>query len=115
MSFKKVVAIFDEYRLDKVKSSLLKHGVTGFTIHEVYGRGNYFNAINQGHLTKHVQLSIYTSAEHAEEIAKLVVATAHVNADAEGLVAIEAVDNLYWIHTQSPSSIEDHKFHGGSS
>jgi nitrogen regulatory protein P-II 1 len=110
MSFKKVVAIFDEYRLDKVKASLLKHGVTGFTVHEVYGRGNYFNAIDEDHLIKHIQLIIYTSAEHAEHIAKLIVATAHANADAEGLVAIENVDNLYWIHTQLPSSKKDHEF-----
>jgi nitrogen regulatory protein P-II 1 len=114
MTFKKVVAIFDELRLDAVKASLIKHGVTGFTVHEVYGRGNYFYAANEQVLIKHIQVNIYTIEENAEKIAKLIVETAHVNADAEGLVAIEAVDNLYWIHTQLPSCAEDHKFHGGS-
>ncbi len=113
MAFKKVVAIFDEQRLDAVKTSLIKHGVTGFTVHEVYGRGKYFDAIDEQHLIKHIQLNIYTIAEHAEKIAKLIVETAHVNADAEGLVAIEAVDALYWIHTKLPSSVEEHRFHGG--
>lgn len=114
MTFKKVVAIFDELRLDAVKTSLIKHGVTGFTAHEVYGRGNYFDAIDEQHLIKHIQLNIYTIAENAEKIANLIVKIAHVNADAEGLVAIEAVDSLYWVHTQLPSTAEDHKFHGGS-
>ncbi|MDX1301520.1 P-II family nitrogen regulator [Photobacterium sp.] len=114
MTFKKVVAIFDELRLGAVKASLFKHGITGFTVNEVYGRGNYFNAINEEHMIKHIQLNIYTIAENAEKIAKLIVKIAHVNADAEGLVAIEAVDNLYWIHTQLPSTAEDHKFHGDS-
>lgn len=114
MNFKKVVAIFDEFRLDAVKTSLIKHGVTGFTAHEVYGRGSYFDAIGEQHLIKHIQMNIYTIAENAEKIAKLIVETAHVNADAEGLVAIEAVDNLYWIHTQLPSSAQDHQFYGGS-
>lgn len=113
MTFKKVVAIFDELRLDAVKTRLIKHGVTGFTAHEVYGRGSYFDAIDEQHLIKHIQLNIYTIASNAEKIAKLIVETAHVSADAEGLVAIEAVNNLYWIHSQLPSRPEDHKFHGG--
>jgi nitrogen regulatory protein P-II 1 len=112
MAFKKVVAIFDEQRLDAVKTSLIKHGVTGFTVHEVYGRGKYFDAIDKQHLIKHIQLTIYTIAEHAENIAKLIVDTAYVNADAEGLVAVEAVDGLYRIHTKQPSKAEEHRFHG---
>jgi nitrogen regulatory protein P-II 1 len=112
MAFKKVVAIFDEQRLEAVKMSLIKHGVTGFMVHEVYGRGKYFDAIDEQHLIKHIQLNTYTIAEHAEKIAKLIVETAHVNADAEGLVAVEAVDSLYWIHTQQPSKAEEHRFHG---
>lgn len=113
MAFKKVVAIFDEQRLEVVKKNLIKHGVTGFTLHEVYGRGKYFDAIDEKHLIKHIQLNIYTIAEYAEKVAKLIVETAHVNADSEGLVAVEAVDGLYWIHTKQPSKAEEHRFYGG--
>jgi steroid 5-alpha reductase family enzyme len=44
MTIKKITAIIDEMQLDNVAKALCDHGVTGFTIHPVIGRGNYSNS-----------------------------------------------------------------------
>lgn len=100
MSLKKVTAIFDELRLQEVEDALLSHCVSGFTVHNVRGRGNYFDSYNEGRLISHLQLDIYTNEEYADEIARLIVSTAFVNADGEGLVSVIPVDSVYWIHSQ---------------
>jgi len=37
MSLCKVVAIFDEFRLEELESELIGHGIHGFTLHPVRG------------------------------------------------------------------------------
>lgn len=71
-----------------------------------------FDAIDEQHLIKHIQLNIYTIAEHTEKVAKLIVEISYVNADSEGLAAVEVVDGLYWIHTKQPSKAEEYRFNG---
>lgn len=41
MPIKKITAIIDELQWVKVEKALEVHGVTGFTVHAVKGRGNY--------------------------------------------------------------------------
>tara|TARA_R110001592_G_scaffold200585_1_gene449453 strand:+ start:5518 stop:5880 length:363 start_codon:yes stop_codon:yes gene_type:complete len=98
MKVNKITAIFDEYRLKDVEGALLKHSVTGFTLYPVSGRGHYFDSYNKDHLIKHIKMEIYTNAEKAADIANLIVDAAHVNAEGEGLVCIDHVQELIWIH-----------------
>ena len=46
MTIKKITAIINEMQLDNVAKALCEHGVTGFTIHPVSGRGNYCNTFS---------------------------------------------------------------------
>ena len=50
MDINKVTAIFDEFRLKEVVETLIRHGVKGFTLHPVRGRGYYFDSFNENHL-----------------------------------------------------------------
>lgn len=68
MSLCKVVAIFDEFRLENVENELIKHGVHGFTLHPVRGRGRYFDSFNENHLIKHIQMEIYAANEQANDL-----------------------------------------------
>tara|TARA_R110002072_G_scaffold53986_1_gene141952 strand:+ start:273 stop:407 length:135 start_codon:yes stop_codon:yes gene_type:complete len=43
MPIKKITAIIDELQWVKVEKALEVHGVTGFTVQAVKGRGNYSN------------------------------------------------------------------------
>lgn len=110
MKIRKITAVFDEFRLEDVKNKLILHGVTGFTLFAVRGRGYYFDSFNENHLIRHIEMEVYVDANQAESIAKLIVDTAHVDADGEGLVCITPVDHLYWIHDKRAATESDFKF-----
>ncbi|MBD3653926.1 P-II family nitrogen regulator [Kangiella sp.] len=111
MKIQKVTAIFDEFRLKDVEDALIKHGVRGFTLHPVRGRGRFFDSFNENHLIKHIQMEVYARSEQANDIAQVVVEAAHVNADSEGLVCIVPVNDLFWIHDKCSATDGDFKFH----
>lgn len=111
MNIQKVTAIFDEFRLKDLEEALIRHGVKGFTLHPVRGRGKYFDSFNENHLIKHIQMEIYARAEQAKGIAQLIMDVAHVNADSEGLICIIPVNDLFWIHEKRSATDCDFKFH----
>jgi len=84
--------------------------VSGFSVTRVQGRGRYFDSFNPAHLTDHLQLSVYTNSEYATQIAKLIVEAAQVDVDSEGLVAVQPVEQLYWIHDKVAAKSRDFIF-----
>ena len=44
MKINKITAIIDEMGLEEVEANLLRHGVNGYTLHPVRGRGRYFDS-----------------------------------------------------------------------
>ncbi|MBL4909642.1 MAG: P-II family nitrogen regulator [Alteromonadaceae bacterium] len=101
MSIKKVTAIVSELMLDNVEQALKNHGVTGFTIHPVKGRGYYVNLYSEDGLIKHSQIEIYTSEKHAKKIVHLIMDITSIGVDGQGLIAVTSVDELYGISKQS--------------
>ncbi|WP_019603388.1 P-II family nitrogen regulator [Teredinibacter turnerae] len=110
MSISKVVAIFDEFRLEEVEKTLLEHDIRGFTLHPVRGRGRYFDCFNENHLIKHIQIEVYTADEYAERICKLIVDAAHTGVESEGLVCIVPVKNMYWINDKYEVQSDEFSF-----
>tara|TARA_R110002167_G_scaffold179835_2_gene379911 strand:- start:229162 stop:229536 length:375 start_codon:yes stop_codon:yes gene_type:complete len=110
MKFKKVTAIINAMKLDNVASALNENGVNGFTIHPVRGRGNYCNTFSKDGLVTHKQIEVYTLDVHATKIARLIMKTADVALDSEGLVAITSVDELFWVYQQTPAQVSDFNF-----
>lgn len=110
MKIKKVTAIINEMQLENVAKELCEHGVTGFTIHPVSGRGNYCNTFSKSGLVTHKQIEVYTNDKHATQVAHLIMKTADVELDSEGLVAITTVDELFWVYQQTPAQAEDFNF-----
>jgi nitrogen regulatory protein P-II 1 len=110
MSIKKITAIFDQLQLRKLEDELKAHGITGFTIHPVKGRGDYCNTYSQDQLVKNIQIEIYTSEQHVLTIAKLIMQTVDVGLQSEGLVSISSVDQMFWIHQQTPVNSEEFKY-----
>lgn len=98
MKLCKVVAIFDELKLQTVEQALLRHGIEGFTIHPVSGRGRYFDSFNENRLIKHIQIEIYALEQDAPTIRNCIVDAAHSNTESEGLVSTVPINDLYWIH-----------------
>ena len=110
MTIKKITAIINEMQLDNVAKALCDHSVTGFTIHPVTGRGNYCNMFSKDGLVSHKQIEIYTSEEHATQIAALIMKTADVALNSEGLVAVTTVDELFWVYQQTLAQVNDFNF-----
>ena len=110
MKFKKVTAIINEMQLDNVAKALNEHGVTGFTIHPIKGRGNYCNSFSKDGLVIHQQLEVYTTEEYAKKVARLIMKTADVALDSEGFIAITTVDDLFWVYQQTPVQSNDFNF-----
>ena len=110
MKFKKVTAIINEMKLDNVASALNEHGVNGFTVHPVRGRGNYCNTFSKDGLVTNKQIEVYTLDVHATKVARLIMKTADVALDSEGLVAITSVDELFWVYQQTPAQVSDFNF-----
>jgi nitrogen regulatory protein PII len=110
MTIKKVAAIINEMQLDNVAKALCDHGVTGFTIHPVTGRGNYCNTFSKDGLVTHKQIEVYTIDEHATKVASLIMKTADLELENEGLVAITSVDELFWVYQQTSAQADDFNF-----
>jgi nitrogen regulatory protein P-II 1 len=110
MTIKKITAIINEMLLDNVAKALCDHGVTGFTIHPVTGRGNYCNTFSKDGLVTHKQIEVYTNEKHANQVANLIMEKADVALDSEGLVAITTVDELFWVYQQTPADVNDFNF-----
>lgn len=110
MGIKKIIAIVDDLQMGIVEKALESHGVTGFTVHTVKGRGNYSKTNSNNHLVGHAQIVIYTGDQHARNIATLIIRTTDVGAESEGLVEITPVDELFWVHEQSPAIADEFKY-----
>jgi nitrogen regulatory protein P-II 1 len=110
MSVKKVVAIIDELQLDSVEKQLGAHGVMGFSIHPIKGRGRYCNTFSKNGLVSHIQIEVFTNEKYAAKIAELIINTAHVGADSEGLVAIISVDELFWVSQKKSISGDEYQY-----
>jgi len=110
MNLMKITAIIDQLQLDHVQAALESHGVIGFSIQPVKGRGKYCNTYSKDHLVEHVQIDLFVPANDAHKIAQLILHTADVGADSEGLVAIIPVDTLYWVKDQMYAKPEDFKY-----
>ncbi|OUR76052.1 hypothetical protein A9Q75_16955 [Colwellia psychrerythraea] len=110
MNIKKITAIINEMQLDNVAKALCAHGVKGFTIHPVSGRGSYCNTYSKDGLVTHKQIEVYTTDVHAQKVAHLIMKTADLGLDSEGLVAITSVDELLWVYQQTAAQISDFNF-----
>ncbi len=111
MAIKKITAIIDELQLDDVEKKLLAHGVSGFTVTPVRGRGKYSNNYSQDQMITHAHLEIYSNENCAKKIAELIMKTADVGATCEGLIAISPIDELFWVYQQTVVTEKDFNFY----
>ncbi|MHB9118276.1 MAG: P-II family nitrogen regulator [Burkholderiales bacterium] len=95
--FCKVTAIIRSEVLEKVERRLQEHGVTGITVTNVKGYGEYTNFFNREGMTAHARIEIFASAKRAEDIALSIVDAAHSGMVGDGIVAVLPVNKVYRI------------------
>lgn len=98
MSTRKVEAIVRFSALESVEDALKEAGVSGLTVSPVRGFGEYRNFFRDDWTHRFARIEIFTT--RAEEIADLIVETAHTGVAGDGLVAIQPVDRIDRIRDQ---------------
>ena len=111
MKLMKITAIVSETMLPEIEKALESHGVKGFTVHPVKGRGSYCNTYSKNHLIPQTQIEIYTLMEFVEPIKQLIISNADVGVEAEGLVAVTEVTELTWIYQSTSAKEKDFNFY----
>ncbi len=113
MKIKKITAIIGDMQLEDVEHALEQHGVTGFTVSTVRGRGKYSNLYTRDQLVSHSKIEIYTSTQHADDICQLIMKAAEIGSVSIGFVAVSDVEQLVWVHEQRVASVDDFNFFEG--
>ena len=95
MEFVNVIAIIRNEMVESVERALQKTGVLGFTVTKVTGVGEWEKRFSlfAGPST-HVKLEIFAEANRAEQIASVLMETAHTGTVGDGLVAVSPLHKV---------------------
>ncbi len=107
MGLKKVTAIIRKDALKPVEQTLQDMGVTGISVTQVKGYGEYADTYTKDWLVSHARIEVFTSEEQAEHIAEAIMGAAHTGDAGDGIVAILPVEKLYRIRTRAPVTTAD--------
>ncbi len=104
MEFAKVTAVISNGAVEKVELALEKAGVSGFTVTEVKGVGEWekkFSLFDGP--SEHVKIDVFTERNRAQEIAGVIMDAAHTGSVGDGLIAILPVHQVFRIRTKAPA------------
>ncbi|MCG6935684.1 MAG: P-II family nitrogen regulator [Proteobacteria bacterium] len=101
MEFAKVVAIIRPEVCRKVEERLKEIGVSGVSISNVKGWGEYADFYRDDWLVEHVKLEVYCNAARAEGLAEQLMDAAHTGLEGDGIVAVIPVQAVYHIRTRT--------------
>ena len=110
MTIKKITAIIDEFQLEAVEKALDSHGVCGFTAQSIQGRGDYCHNCSRNHLVNQVKIELYTEERLVQQITRLILHTADLGEESEGLVAITSVDELFWVNGERHAAEDEFNY-----
>ncbi|MBZ5497665.1 MAG: P-II family nitrogen regulator [Acidobacteriia bacterium] len=102
MEFAKVTAIIRNEMVENVEVALEKAGVSGFTVTNVKGVGEWEKKFSffAGPST-HCKIEIFTEENRAEQIAGVIMDAAHTGSVGDGLVAVLPVHKVFRIRTKT--------------
>ena len=104
MEYRKVVAILRGSVLEKVEERLKELGVSGVSVSQVKGYGEYANFYKSDWMVTHARVEIFSVKSKVDEIVSAIIETAHVGIPGDGIVGVLPVEKLYRIRTRSEVS-----------
>ena len=107
MELRKVTAIIRKDALKSVERTLQDMGVSGISVTQVKGYGEYADTYTKDWLTSHARIEIFTGADKAEPIAEAIMGAAHTGCEGDGIVAILPVLKLYRIRSRAAAVAEE--------
>jgi len=107
MEYKKITAIIRTEHLEKVEEGLKKLHVSGITITQVIGYGEYSNLFTSDWTSINTRIEIYTQHNKIDAIVKGIMEAAHTGLSGDGIVVIQPVDHIYRIRTKELMKLGD--------
>lgn len=101
MVLKKITAVVRTKILETLERRLQKIGVTGITVTQCKGYGEYESHVKFTWSWPHARIEIYCDSSKAEAIIQTIMEGAHTGTTGDGIVAVEPVDALYRIRTKA--------------
>jgi len=101
MQYRKVTAIVASEKLEEIERALQAIHVSGISVSQVRGYGEYHNFYRPDMMCRHARIEIFCRTPEAEAIAECIMNTAHTGISGDGIVAVLPVENLYCIRTKS--------------
>ncbi|HEC12732.1 MAG TPA: P-II family nitrogen regulator [Acidiferrobacteraceae bacterium] len=101
MEFRKITAIIRQEMLEAVETRLQEMGVSGVTVSQVKGYGEYANFYTRDWLVKHVRIETFIGRARADEIVEGIMEAAHGSIPGDGIVAVQPVEKVYRIRTRA--------------
>lgn len=101
MEYRKVNAIISTFMLEKVEQALREMNVSGISITQVRGYGEYHNFYQPDMMCSHARIEIFCHESEADTVAHCIMNTAHIGQAGDGIVAIVPVEKLFRVRTKS--------------
>ncbi|HKI62340.1 MAG TPA: P-II family nitrogen regulator [Mariprofundaceae bacterium] len=107
MKYRKVTAIVMSEKLGDIEKALIAMHVSGLSITQVRGYGEYHNFYQKDMMCRHARIEIFCLTSQADAIAKCIMEAAHTGMAGDGVVAILPTEKLYRIRNKSELGADD--------
>ncbi|MDX8408350.1 MAG: P-II family nitrogen regulator, partial [Mariprofundaceae bacterium] len=97
MKYRKVTAILMSERLADVEKALMAMHVSGISVSQVRGYGEYHDFYKPDMMCRHARIEIFCGANEADDIARCIIDAAHSGLAGDGIVAVLPVEDFYHI------------------
>lgn len=98
--YKRITAVITSLALAKVETALRDINVSGISVTQVRGYGEYHDYYQQDMMCNHAQIEIFCDESETDTIIQCIMDTAYTGQSGDGLVAVFPVDKLYRIRTK---------------
>jgi len=98
MNYRKVTAIIPTLALEGVENNLKHIGVSGMSVSNVHGYGEYRNFFTNDRMTDCSRIEIFTEADKAKDIVNAIAKATHQGLDSDGVIAVLPVEDFFHIH-----------------
>jgi len=101
IQYRKVTAIVNSEKLEDVEEALQAIKVSGISVSQVRGYGEYHNFYCPDMMCSHARIEVFCPLSEADAIAQCIMNAAHTGISGDGMIAVLPVEHFYCIRTKS--------------
>ena len=104
MAFKNIVAIVRKDKLNLIIDKLQVSGVSGLSVVEVRGFGEYINTFSRNPLAESIKLELIIESDKVDDVIKLIMDEAHTGIEGDGIIAVNNIHEFYRVRDKQKLS-----------